>query len=269
MEIRKIKPEDDRHVVSHIYVESWKSAYKGIIAQSWLDHLSEEMWDERLNSSDRNTLLMIEEDRILGVSSFGLARDKRRKMDGEIYSIYLLPAIWHQGYGTQLITEVIKELKQMGYPRVYVWVLKENYSARRFYEHCGFQNSKVENIIEIAGESHVELCYEMEWKQDMAMPSYQKLRQLILLMEGMLMETNDFFEEKLIHRHLETCRMEVEAYLRFGGTKEKLLELLDTTIEEYEAKSEWKYQKRELSFLQNLKKMVLTTQVIRQDQMDI
>lgn len=39
MEIRHIKQTDDRLAVSHIYEESWKFAYKGIIPQSYLNRV--------------------------------------------------------------------------------------------------------------------------------------------------------------------------------------------------------------------------------------
>ena len=39
MEIREILPSDDRRELSRIYEESWKSAYRGIIPQAYLDSI--------------------------------------------------------------------------------------------------------------------------------------------------------------------------------------------------------------------------------------
>lgn len=44
MEIRYIMPIDDRRMISKVYEESWRSAYKGIIPQEYLDSIPEGRW---------------------------------------------------------------------------------------------------------------------------------------------------------------------------------------------------------------------------------
>lgn len=44
MEIRYITPADDRMLISKVYEESWKYAYKGIIPQHYLDSIPECRW---------------------------------------------------------------------------------------------------------------------------------------------------------------------------------------------------------------------------------
>ena len=44
MEIRKVKRTDDFYVISRIYALSWKTAYRNIVPQKYLDELSEDRW---------------------------------------------------------------------------------------------------------------------------------------------------------------------------------------------------------------------------------
>ena len=52
MEIREILPSDDRRELSRIYEESWKSAYRGIIPQAYLDSIPEGRWAGALERFD-------------------------------------------------------------------------------------------------------------------------------------------------------------------------------------------------------------------------
>ena len=44
----------------------------------------------------------------------------------------------HKGYGTKLMEEVLRRLSGQGYLQVFLFVLRENENARRFYEKMGF-----------------------------------------------------------------------------------------------------------------------------------
>ena len=43
-----------------------------------------------------------------------------------------------RGYGTKLMEEVLRRLSGQGYLPVFLFVLRENENARRFYEKMGF-----------------------------------------------------------------------------------------------------------------------------------
>lgn len=49
MEIRALQAADSREAVSRIYEESWKSAYKGLIHQSYLDSIPSGLWAPSLD----------------------------------------------------------------------------------------------------------------------------------------------------------------------------------------------------------------------------
>lgn len=141
--IRKAEVEDCRDL-GRIHSESWKTAYKGIIPDSFLDKITAESREKRFletmsNGLERNYVAFCE-NRIAGFICIGKCRDD--DLDdtfGEIWGIYLHPAYWRQGIGTSLMAFGLDCLKNEGFKRVSLWVLKKNENARRFYEKFGFR----------------------------------------------------------------------------------------------------------------------------------
>ncbi|MGN0413467.1 MAG: GNAT family N-acetyltransferase [Lachnospiraceae bacterium] len=138
MEIRYITSTDDRMIISKIYEESWKYAYKGIIPQHYLDSIPEGRWVSNIDNPLWKTLVCIDNGKIVGTSSFCKSRFVQFRDCGEIISIYLLPEYMGKGYGKVLMESIISELKKQGYKNLFLWVLEDNIRARHFYEQFGF-----------------------------------------------------------------------------------------------------------------------------------
>lgn len=162
MEIRK-GTLDDVNDISRIHALSWKSAYKGIVPQKYLDELKEDFWVHTFTSwlQDNTVAVMviIDDERPVGVAVCGRSRDKALPDWGEIVSIYLLPEYINRGYGSSLFESVLQDMKQSGYRDTYLWVLKDNQRARRFYEKKGFHCSKDEYTIKILDKELVDVRY--------------------------------------------------------------------------------------------------------------
>ena len=58
--------------------------------------------------------------------------------EGEVISFYTHPDETGRGYGGMIMEEVLRRLKESGFPSCYVYVLRENEGARRFYARHGF-----------------------------------------------------------------------------------------------------------------------------------
>ena len=56
----------------------------------------------------------------------------------QLVSLYAHPDHWGQGYGSIVMEEVLRRLGTTGYPGCFLYVLRENDHARRFYEKHGF-----------------------------------------------------------------------------------------------------------------------------------
>ncbi len=137
-----------------MHVETWRAAYRGLIADEVLDALDVDQrtdrWSVWISSSlagkptERRSgvshrLLVAETgDVIVGWASFGAGRDVGSAQLGELAGLYVRPDFWSQHVGYALLTRVEDELISAGYDEAFLWVLDGNERAIRFYERNGW-----------------------------------------------------------------------------------------------------------------------------------
>lgn len=138
MEIRKLRDTDDRLAVSRIYEESWKSAYKGIVPQAYLDGIPAGRWASGLDRAGWDTLILMEHGGLIGAAGVCPSRWRSYPEFGEIVSLYLLPEYMGRGYGKPLLEAAVRALAARGFRDILLWVLEDNRRARAFYEKNGF-----------------------------------------------------------------------------------------------------------------------------------
>ncbi|MDD2212243.1 MAG: GNAT family N-acetyltransferase [Clostridia bacterium] len=162
MEIKK-GTIDDVKDISRIHALSWKSAYEGIVPQAYLDELKEDFWVSAFTGWIKDNVLTVQiitdNGSSVGCVAYGRSRDKSLPNWGEIVSIYLLPEYFGKGYGNKLLESALLDLKKSGYQNIYLWVLKDNKRARRFYERNRLQCNKDECICEIMGKQLTDVRY--------------------------------------------------------------------------------------------------------------
>lgn len=159
MEIRFLNTNDDPLEISNIYEQSWKYAYKNIIPQDYLDSIPSGRWANGVNKNGRKDLAVFENGSLAGTASICASRWEKHREFGEIVSIYLLPEYMGKGIGRILLQRCIKELQKLGYDKILLWVLEENYRARRFYEKNGFVCSGEYMSDNIGGKDLREVMY--------------------------------------------------------------------------------------------------------------
>lgn len=159
MEIRNIRENDERMAVSHIYEEGWRFAYRGIVPQDYLNSIPEGRWASCLDQAGVGSLVVEEDGKLIGTSSYSRSRWEQFEGAGEIISIYFLPEYIGRGYGRLLLEAVVGELEKLGYQEIFLWVLEENLRARKFYEKCGFMPSGHCMEHEIGGKMLQEVRY--------------------------------------------------------------------------------------------------------------
>lgn len=161
MEIRKATASDIPDI-SRIHALTWKAAYQGLVPQQFLDELKEDNWVEVFTNSMRKhpfTVQMVfDRDTPVGCISYGQSRDSGLPDWGEIVSFYLLPQYWGKGYGKLLMDTAMADLGRT-FRSVYIWVLKENRRARRFYEKNHFHWNNEEAEFELLGEKLTDVRY--------------------------------------------------------------------------------------------------------------
>ena len=77
----------------------------------------------------------------------------------EICEFYVEPVFKGNGIGKQLIQQVIIEAQTCRKRKIFLWVIEDNLSARRFYENNGFMPNGKTCLIE--GTTKTDMCYEL------------------------------------------------------------------------------------------------------------
>ena len=100
---------DDAPAIAHVQVETWRSAYRGIVADDFLASLSEETrtrrWREIMQQPQQAMFVAEDEGNgVFGFANGGPERNGREDFRGELCGLYVLPE-WHgKGNGRRLVT---------------------------------------------------------------------------------------------------------------------------------------------------------------------
>ncbi|MFC7364623.1 GNAT family N-acetyltransferase [Bhargavaea changchunensis] len=159
MIVRRAQPGDER-AMAEVHVRSWRTTYRGIVSEEYLDSLEIEERENRWRSGISHTEAFVAEDLegIVGFANGGQERSGNYPgYDGELYAIYLLKECQGQGAGHELVRQVAIALNKAGFHSLLVRVLRNN-PSRYFYEALGGVRLGAESI-EIGGEFHEEWVY--------------------------------------------------------------------------------------------------------------
>lgn len=133
--------------VAEVHVRAWQEAYRGLIADEFLDALDPRDRATRyaFEASGRTaptTLLAVEgegdEGAIAGFVTFGPSRDEDAPGRGEVHALYVDPDRYRGGVGRLLMAAARRRLREAGFTEAILWVLRGNERAARFYEGEGW-----------------------------------------------------------------------------------------------------------------------------------
>ncbi|MGE3802738.1 MAG: N-acetyltransferase family protein [Candidatus Kapaibacterium sp.] len=161
---------DDADEIARVHVDSWRTTYRGIVPDDFLDNMDyqerSERWRKWLspdlsNRSERLILVATNlASEIVGFGSGGKEREGNIPSEAEIYALYLLNEYRGKGIGRILTRELASQLQQEQYSSMLVWVLALNPSCR-FYQHLGGVESQ-RKLINIGGKEFEEIAYRWE-----------------------------------------------------------------------------------------------------------
>jgi ribosomal protein S18 acetylase RimI-like enzyme len=177
--VREATPMDAGEI-ARVHVETWQSAYAGLVPDGYLAGLSvgrlEGWWRELLGRRKGETVLVAldEAGEIVGFGSCGRVREPREgatapgvgggrggRADsgwrGEIYTLYVHPDAQEQGHGRALLVALMEELAAKGFVDAGLWMLAGN-PTRFFYERMGGQ-AQAEREERFAGVWLPEVAY--------------------------------------------------------------------------------------------------------------
>jgi ribosomal protein S18 acetylase RimI-like enzyme len=99
-----------------------------------------------------------DKDRVIGFVGYGQSTEEPEY--GEIFALYVLSEYRGMGIGRRLMDAGLEKLKE--YPKIHVWLLKENRRAFRFYEKCGFQSDGTEKLSPSVNAVGIRMTLEKE-----------------------------------------------------------------------------------------------------------
>ncbi len=160
MQIRRATM-DDAQALARVHVDAWRSAYRGLVPDGHLANLSYARSAERFIRSiaegAEETYVAEEVGEVVGFLALWTCRDADdpQEATGEICCIYLAPAHWRKGFGTQLCRFAEKTLRAQGASVIVLWVFAGNSNARRFYEAMGYRSDGASKVLEVGAPLEV------------------------------------------------------------------------------------------------------------------
>jgi GNAT superfamily N-acetyltransferase len=162
----------DADAIGTVQVASWRTTYRGIVPDAYLDSMTAEdhaaRWARLLArpGSLELTFVVEEQGRLIGFAMGGPEREGDRRFPAELYAIYLLQEAQGRGHGRALVEAVSTALLQRGFRAMLVWVLRQNLAARRFYERLGGAYLREHDLDFGAGFTLPEVAYgwaDLRW----------------------------------------------------------------------------------------------------------
>ena len=146
--------ESDAPKLARVGVDTWRSTYRGIMADEFLDNMSydksSDRWVQRLKDTETEEFTYVAEDEtgnIVGYAYAGPERNRDSNYPGEIYALYVYQSTQKRGIGRLLMQAAAQHFLRLGIHSMRIWVLTQN-PSRGFYEQMGgrFLEAKVINV---------------------------------------------------------------------------------------------------------------------------
>ena len=135
-----IRPASSADISSmaRAYVETWQSAYRGILPNGYLDSMTVTETERSLRREMGGVgvvSLMAEaaDGQAAGLITGGIDRRRDIIYGAEIYSLYVRPAYQRRGLGRMLVARLVERVNRLDIFSMKVQVLEAN-PCRRFYE---------------------------------------------------------------------------------------------------------------------------------------
>lgn len=154
VEIKKMETDDEIRGKAYVHWKAWHEAYPGLVSDEYLEKLTLEKCEKMAYSWTDNLIVAKDNGRVIGFVGFGDRGDEAPGI-GEIFAMYVLSEYYGTGVAQKLMEAGLKQLE--GYPKVCLWVLKDNKRAIRFYEKCGFSPDGEEMISPNLGVSEIRM----------------------------------------------------------------------------------------------------------------
>ena len=154
----------DAEEIAQLHVANWQLHYRGMFDDFYLDNQAladrTKVWQERLQSSDPNMLLIVAEDvgQIIGFGCLFLEDDP--EYGALLDNLHVANTHCGLGIGRALMKALAEEvIKRQRRHDMYLWVLKDNINAIRFYQKLNGQQKELTIEKELGNDPIEKLRY--------------------------------------------------------------------------------------------------------------
>lgn len=141
MTLRQALPSDDETIAA-LHIESWRSAYRNILSDDYLDGAifdeRRNYWQKSLNAlePDRRFILIAEQQNE-AVAFVSVYLDEEPEYGALLHNLHVRPHLKGQGLGKLLMAEAAQWTLSRNVKQMHLWVFETNYEARKFYDALG------------------------------------------------------------------------------------------------------------------------------------
>jgi ribosomal protein S18 acetylase RimI-like enzyme len=172
MSVRPAEP-DDAAGLALVHIRSWQEAYVGLIDQSVLDGLSDQLeartdwwrrwWTTEPVPGAPETDVFVSADprggEVVGFITVTSRPDVTTPEVGEVRALYTRAAVGGRGVVRELWDAGVAHLADHGCTSATLWVLDSNARARAFYERQGWASDGATQVDEVWGATVTEVRY--------------------------------------------------------------------------------------------------------------
>jgi GNAT superfamily N-acetyltransferase len=156
--LRRADPDDARPI-AQVRVDAWRTTYKGMIPDAYLDD-SASLWLRVLTSASNRASVFVAANGVdvVGFAAGNLLPEPKHGLDAELTALYLRRDHQRAGIGRRLVGAVVAAEHAQGASGLLTWVIAGNKGARAFYERLGAE-LLVEQPFQWDGMDLVEVGY--------------------------------------------------------------------------------------------------------------
>jgi GNAT superfamily N-acetyltransferase len=162
--------QDDVPELARVNVAAWRSAYRGIVPDEFLDGMDtarrEQGWSRWVSQPEPDAVFVATNGASGRLAAYASVCAVREAEDahptlrtGELAAIYADPAAQFRGAGRAVHEVAVGALAAFGFRHAVLWVLEDNPVARAFYERHGWRSDGVRHEFEVGGQRPLEVRY--------------------------------------------------------------------------------------------------------------
>lgn len=136
--------KDDINDIAEIYTDNWKSTYKDILPDSFLQSMtyehSREKWFSYIQKEKQGAFVALDDNNIIGFSAYKPYEDIEKCL--LLDSLHVKHSTQGSGMGRKLIFTIGKYAYDNGYEKMSICIVKGNDRAEGIYTHLGAKHFK-------------------------------------------------------------------------------------------------------------------------------